>query len=101
MHLIESSIHQRGQLPLPAAHVIIDIRGISDDQAMEWLEAEIADLSGEMKSREVYHWRNLTEFISFRHIIPSVKHPTAPDQQRLFDEEHDDVISFSLSGQVY
>ena len=34
MHVIETSMNQRGKLPLPAAHVVIDMRGISDDRAV-------------------------------------------------------------------
>ncbi|HLH61291.1 MAG TPA: hypothetical protein VKV20_06355 [Ktedonobacteraceae bacterium] len=81
MHMIETSLQQRSQLPLPAAHVVIDMRGISDDRALEWLQVEITDLANEMKSREVYHWRHLMDFLSFMRINPNTSHPAGPKQE--------------------
>ncbi|HZU66829.1 MAG TPA: hypothetical protein VFA09_06090 [Ktedonobacteraceae bacterium] len=81
MHMIETSLQQRSQLPLPAAHVVIDMRGISDDRALEWLQVEITDLANEMKSREVYHWRHLIDFLSFMRINPNTSHPAGPKQE--------------------
>ena len=70
MQMIESSIKERGLLPLPSAALVIDIRGVSDDHVMEWLATEIADLASEMKTHNVHHWRLLTNFISFRRLSP-------------------------------
>jgi len=68
MQLIETSIGQRSQLPLPSAALVIDVRGIQDDEVIEWLHVEIADLANEMKTYNVHHWRYLTEFISVQRI---------------------------------
>lgn len=98
MQLIETSMNQRGQLPLPAAHVIIDIRGISDDRAIEWLRVEVADLASEMKSRDVYHWRYLTDFLSFMRINPNGSNVGTPDQNDTLDL---DEASSGLVGHVH
>lgn len=98
MQLIETSMNQRGQLPLPAAHVVIDIRGISDDRAIEWLQVEVADLASEMKSRDVYHWRYLTDFLSFMRINPNGSNAEKPDQDDLLDL---DEASSGLVGRVH
>lgn len=71
MQLIETNIEQRGLLPLPAAALVIDIRGVSDDEVVERLNIEIADLASEMKSYNVHHWRYLTDFLSFQRIAPA------------------------------
>jgi len=68
MQMIEANIHERGLLPLPAAAMIVDIRGVSDDAVIERLSIETADLASEMKNHKVYHWRHLTELLSFRRI---------------------------------
>jgi hypothetical protein len=71
MQLIETNIEQRGLLPLPAAALVIDIRGVSDDEVVERLNIEIADLASEMKTYNVHHWRFLTDFLSFQRIAPA------------------------------
>ena len=70
MNLIEANLAQRGALPLPSAALVIDIRGNSQDDVMERLRVEIADLAGEMKAHNMNHWRHLTDFLSFRVIPP-------------------------------
>ena len=70
MNIIENSLAQRGSLPLPSAALIIDMRGVEDDDVMNRLRIEIMDLAGEMKTHEINHWRFLTEFLSFRSITP-------------------------------
>src|SRR5947209_244777 len=70
MNLIEANLAQRGSLPLPSAALVIDMRGLDDDDVMDRLRIEIADLVGEMKVHDVHHWRFLTEFLSFRSIPP-------------------------------
>src|SRR5437899_9013703 len=70
MNLIEANLTQRGALPLPSAALVIDIRGNSQDDVIERLRVEIADLAGEMKAHNMNHWRFLTDFLSFRVIPP-------------------------------
>src|SRR5947199_6419674 len=72
MNLIEANLAQRGALPLPSAALIIDMRGNTQDDVMERLRVEIADLAGEMKAHNMNHWRFLTDFLSFR-VIPSLR----------------------------
>lgn len=73
MQMIESSITERELLPLPAAALVIDIRGVSDDNVIEWLKAEMADLALEMKVNNIFHWRFLMDFLSFRAISPDME----------------------------
>src|SRR6266566_366461 len=70
MNMIEVSLAQRGSLPLPSAALVIDMRGVEDDDVIERLRIEITDLTSEMKIFEINHWRFLTEFLSFRAIAP-------------------------------
>ncbi len=72
MNLIEANLAQRGALPLPSAALVIDIRGNSQDDVMERLRVEIADLAGEMKAHNMNHWRYLTDFLTFR-VIPTLR----------------------------
>ncbi len=81
MQLIETNIEQRGLLPLPAAALVIDIRGVRDDEVVERLNIEIADLASEMKTYNVHHWRYLTDFLSFQRIAPSSAFDGVRDQQ--------------------
>jgi len=71
LNLIEANLAQRGALPLPSAALVIDIRGNLQDDVMERLRVEIADLAGEMKAHNMNHWRYLTDFLSFR-VIPTL-----------------------------
>lgn len=68
--LIERNLAQRGELPLPSPALVIDVRGMSDDDIIEHLEIEITDLASEMKVHNVHHWRKLTDFLSFLRIAP-------------------------------
>src|SRR5438874_4492488 len=70
MNLIEANLAQLGALPLPSATLVIDIRGNSQDDVVERLRVEIADLAGVMKAHNMNHWRFLTDFLSFRVISP-------------------------------
>src|SRR5437588_8395908 len=70
MNMIEANLAQRGTLPLPSAALVIDIRGNSQDDVIERLRVEVADLAGEMKAHNMNHWRFLTDFLSFRMIPP-------------------------------
>ena len=98
MQLIESAVNQRGQLPLPAAHVILDMRGVSDDRVMEWLKVEVADLASEMKSHNVYHWRYLTDFLSFMRL-----NPLREDRRSGYQSNgaSDSEEAYGLMGQVH
>lgn len=71
MQLIETNLAQRGLLPLPASSLVIDMRGVNDDEVIERLNIEMADLASEMKTYNVYHWRYLTDFLSFMRVQPS------------------------------
>jgi hypothetical protein len=70
MNIVEASLNQRGSLPLPSAALVIDMRGVEDDDLINRLHIEIMDLASEMKVHEINHWRHLTEFLSFRAIPP-------------------------------
>jgi len=70
MNLIEANLAQRGSLPLPSAALVIDMRGVDEDDVMDRLRIEIADLASEMKVHDLHHWRYLTDFLSFRSIPP-------------------------------
>lgn len=56
-------------LPLPPASLVIDMRA-DDDDMIERLKIEIADLTNEMKTQETHHWRFLADFLSFWRIAP-------------------------------
>ncbi len=98
MQVIESTMSQRSQMALPSAAFVVDVRGISDDNVIKWLKMEITDLAGEMKSYDVYHWRNLTEFLSFR-TAPTVReHETARDYRQPESEEREP--DYGLTGLI-
>ncbi len=65
MQMIEVSHPQLTSLPLPSPTLVIDTRGVEDDNVMDRLKIEIADLANEMKTQDIHHWRYLTEFLSF------------------------------------
>lgn len=65
MQMIEFNASQIISLPLPSPALVIDTRGAEEENVMERLKIEIADLANEMKTQEVHHWRYLTEFLSF------------------------------------
>lgn len=56
-------------LPLPPASLVIDMRADEDDM-IERLRIEIADLTNEMKTQDTHHWRYLADFLSFWHLQP-------------------------------
>lgn len=63
----------RAALPLPSAALIVDLRGTGDDDndnMMDRLRIEVADLVSEMKVQGIHHWRFLTDFLSFRTLSP-------------------------------
>ena len=70
MNLIEANLVQRGSLPLPSAALVIDVRGVEDDDVIDRLRIEIADLASEMRVYDINHWRFLTDFLSFRSLSP-------------------------------
>jgi hypothetical protein len=61
------------QLPLPAAHLVVDIRGGSDRRSIDWLQVELTDLASEMQSLNVPRWRAVNEFLSFLRLSPDVQ----------------------------
>src|SRR5436305_2980001 len=65
MQMIEVNHLQLTSLPLPSPALVIDTRGVEDDDVMERLKIEITDLANEMKVQDIHHWRYLTEFLSF------------------------------------
>lgn len=67
---IEARFLQLGSLPLPSAALVVDVRGVQDDDVIERLRIEIADLASEMQAYEINHWRYLTKFLSFRFATP-------------------------------
>lgn len=78
---MEPIIAERASLPLPAAAVVIDIRGISNDEVIDWLTIEITDLASEMRIYDIHHWRYLTEFLHFTRITPSQRQAPPPEAQ--------------------
>src|SRR5947208_6586257 len=68
MQMIEANITQRSTLPLPSATLIIDLRSEENDDIIQSLEVEIADLANEMGF--LHHWRYLPDFLSFLAISP-------------------------------
>src|SRR5438045_306712 len=70
MDMNGSNLAQRGSLPLPSAALVIDMRNTEENDVMDRLRIEIADLASEMKVHELHHWRYLTDFLSFRTITP-------------------------------
>src|SRR5579884_3259374 len=100
MQLIETSmLQERGQLPLPAAALVIDMRGINHDSVIEWLRVEIEDLASEMKTHNIYHWRYLTEFLSFLRIQPDQENDLNFSSDE--DAEDDEADSHGPLGNVY
>ncbi len=112
MQLIETPVGQRSQLPLPSAALVIDVRGVQDDEVIEWLRIELEDLASEMKAYNLYHWRYLTDFLSVMRIHPmqdegqqngdqktssptefvgltGIVHPSAPDSADFHEERED------------
>lgn len=87
MQLNESNFAQRGLLPLPAASLVIDMRGVNDDEVVERLNIEMTDLASEMKTYNVYHWRYLTDFLSFMRVAPA----TAFEERDLRQQGKEDV----------
>jgi len=65
MYQLELRQPRQELLPLPAAALVIDLRGFDDDETIERLKIEIADLTNEMRTEEIYHWRYLSDFLSF------------------------------------
>ena len=67
MQMIEVNHPQLTALPLPSPALVIDTRGVEDDNenVMDRLKIEIADLANEMKTQGIHHWRYLTDFLSF------------------------------------
>src|SRR5579885_847804 len=98
MQVIESTMSQRSQMALPSAAFVVDVRGISDDNVIKWLKMEITDLAGEMKSYDVYHWRNLTEFLSFRTAPLVREHEAARDYRQPEREEREP--GYGLTGLI-
>ena len=96
MQMIESSVTERGMLPLPSAALVIDIRGVNDDNVKEWLTIEIADLASEMKTYNVHHWRLLTDFISFMR-----EPPIKEDSGLIVEDEDEDEVLVGPMGRVY
>lgn len=96
MQMIESSVTERGMLPLPSAALVIDIRGVNDDNVMEWLTIEIADLASEMKTYNVHHWRLLTDFISFQRVAP-----IREDSELIVEDEAENDDLIGPMGRVY
>lgn len=66
----EDTLVQKELLPLPSAALVIDVRGIDDDDVVDRLRIEVEDLATELRSQGVHHWRYLTEFLSFTTIEP-------------------------------
>lgn len=70
MYTNEDALVQKGSLPLPSAALVIDIRGIDDDDVVDRLRIEVEDLANELRVEDIHHWRYLTEFLSFTSIEP-------------------------------
>lgn len=100
MQLIEPTMSQRSQLPLPAATLVIDMRGL-DDKVIDWLRIEVADLAGEMKSYDIHHWRYLTEFLSFMRLAPLREEETGHKGYGQNNHTAPTAPAFGLMGEVH
>lgn len=68
MMLNSTGTQQLQSLPLPAAALVIDVRGDNDVIAM--LEGEIKNLASDMNMQQIDHWRYLTTFIDVLSLNP-------------------------------
>jgi len=66
-------VERFSQLPLPAAHLVVDIREGSDRRSIDWLQVELADLASEMQSCNVARWRAVNEFLAFLRLAPDMR----------------------------
>jgi len=81
--LIDGHLVQLNSLPLPSAALVLDVRGVQDDDVTERLRVEIADLASEMQAYEINHWRHLPTFLSFLTLErPSVQYIDALKKQK-------------------
>ncbi len=71
MYQLETWRARQAVLPLPPATLVIDLR-VDEDDMIERLKIEIADLTNEMKTQETHHWRFLADFLAFWRIQPMV-----------------------------
>lgn len=69
MHQPDTWRVRQTALPLPPASLVIDVR-VDEDDMIERLKIEIADLTNEMKTQETHHWRFLADFLSFWRVPP-------------------------------
>src|SRR5579883_926112 len=70
MYQLELRSPRLALLPLPSAALVIDLRGLYDDDTLERLKIEIADLTNDMRTKEIHHWRHLSDFLSFWTLPP-------------------------------
>jgi hypothetical protein len=80
------------RLPLPAAHLVIDIRAASDQRCIDWLRIELEDLVNEAKSRAVPRWQIVGDCLSFLHLPPDAGSGYFPED----DGEPEEATAASL-----
>jgi hypothetical protein len=77
---------------LPAAHLIVDIRNVSDQRCIDWLRIELEDLANETKSLAVPRWQAVGDCLSFLHLPPDAGSGYFPED----DGEPEEVTAASL-----
>lgn len=87
MHIQETTVERFNRLPLPAAHLVVDIRGASERGSIDWLRVELEDLGNEMKSLAVPRWRAVSKFLSFLRLPPNAGSGFFPDDDGEPEEE--------------
>lgn len=73
MHKQKAVVERFSQIPVPAAHLVVDIREGSDRRSIDWLQVELADLASEMQSCSVPRWRAVNEFLAFLRLAPDLQ----------------------------
>lgn len=92
MHSHETMLERFNRLPLPAAHLVVDIRGGNDRRSIDWLRVELEDLVNEAQSFDVPRWHAVSEFLAFLRLAPDVQSGVFPED----GEERDQTSAAAL-----
>lgn len=86
MQVHETIVERYNRLPLPAAHLVVDVRGTGDRRSTDWLQMELEDFAQEMASFEVPRWHNVRKFLSFLHLPPHAQNDFFPQDEVQMEE---------------